>query len=427
MSASNGAQNAWLVSENLPLVSPNEELPLYSSFDLVETLGRYTVNSTANSQITDVPELLPTELLVTRGAGFTTATQLLMPKGNLEFVIEDIFNTTVTVHADRSGLACNGLVYVSANLRHENLGNDLQTPIVHAISKTDEKTDTKTLYFGLGSEHAGKKIHMECKIILPTTSALSELSMRLPSRSQLEISQIKQHMVQSLNVAMVAGTIQLVNVSAEKLRIAVARGSIGAVDIMASKLVEFIAVSGQIQISKCISDKTVRVNSPEATLFMRQVVAKLVSIKGRQAGISMCDVRTQSGYINTNCGAVNMDRVEAEVLDVYTDTAPVRGSWAISQRLIINVRSAIIQGELELVGDCVHTEVKTKDWPVHLAVSESFRGYFDVRTANSVARFGLSNTILYEQHSHWLQGVVGAGASRLTIENSNSPVVVTPN
>ncbi|KAJ2080595.1 hypothetical protein H4R24_002958 [Coemansia sp. RSA 988] len=416
--------HAWLVDESLPLEPINEELPSYSPFDLMETLDTFMASTGVNSQITDTPAVTPTGLLVTRKSGLTTATQLLIPKGSLAFVIEDTFDVTVTVRADKSDGIGNGLIYVSAKHQHEQLNNDIQSPVIRAVSRTDEKANCTTLYFGFCSEHVCERRRLECEIILPATSALSELSLRLPSGSQLDISQIMQPMVQSLNVAMIAGTIQLANIGVKKMRVAVADGSIGALNIMATDLIEFIAMGDQMNIKKCTSDGAFRVNLSEGNLSMSQITAGLVSIKGRFVGISMSDVKTRSGYIDTNCGFMGMNRIEAEVLDVRTNTGGVRGCWKISHALTIIARSAIVEGGLELVGDCVHATVKTHDWPVHLAVSENFRGYFDVRTANSVARCGLLNPILYEHHSHWLQGVIGTGASRIVIESANSPVVI---
>ncbi|KAJ1726791.1 hypothetical protein LPJ61_004957 [Coemansia biformis] len=414
-------RNGGLLDCEPPPVLAAEALPPYTLVDPGSDAAGDGDALSGDTGAAVAAPMLPTDMAVTAGAGPTSAAQLLLPVGSVAVALEGFASVTATVRVDDSG-ASGGLLSVAAVFHRE--GQHSRGPAVIASSQADEKAGRQTIRFAPAPEHAGEAVHAECSIAVPAAAALNELVLRLPAGSRLDIAQIDRAMVRRLDVAMVAGTVQLSQVGAGHLRVAVADGTISARDVDAGEAAEFVVCSGAIRVCGCTA-KAIRANAPGARLAMSDLRAEALSIRGCQADIAVRTVAAKTVTVSTSRGAVALDGIAAESLDVRTDTAPVRGSWNISRSLAIAASSAMVQGRLSLASEQVQTAISTSSWPVQLAVDSSFRGCFDVRASGSIAKVDLAGTTVHERHPHWTQGVAGTGSSSLRITNANSPVVVT--
>ncbi|KAJ2713871.1 hypothetical protein H4R19_002031 [Coemansia spiralis] len=361
----------------------------------------------------EIAPALPTDMAVSVGAELTSAAQLLLPVGGLAVTLEGFANVRATVRVASTG----SLLGVAAVFDHGGSG-----PAVIASSTVDEKTSRRMVRFVPGPGLMG--VRVVCTITVPRSAALDELALRLPAGSQLEIEQVGRAMVQRLDVAVISGSVWLSQVGAGRVRVAVGSGTIDAFAVDADEAAEFIACSGRVRVGGCAA-KVIRSNTPGARLTMSDLHAEALSISGRQAEIAVSAVAAKSVTVATCAGAVTLDAITTESLDVRTETAPVRGSWAIGRRVSIVAGAAMVQGRLSLASNEVHAAISTSGWPVQLAVSDSFRGFFDVTAAGSIANVGFAAATAHERRPHRVQGVVGTGPSSLRITNARSPIVVT--
>ncbi|KAJ2780395.1 hypothetical protein H4R18_003476 [Coemansia javaensis] len=396
---------------------PGEAPPPYAPFDTDQgppIAGDGPSAPPADGEPPPPPPLVSTEMAVATRAGRTVASQLLAPPGAIALEVADFGSVAVTV---RAGETSGGLVRVGATLQH---GPGVAVAATSQVDKAGQRT------IRLGAAAGNARAQVECEIVLPTgaAAALDALALRLPAGTWLDVAGIGRGVVRRLDVAVIAGAVQLAHVHADSLRVAVVDGAISAADVAVGQAAEFVACAGQVRLSRCAA-ATVRANTPGAALVMREVAAETLSVRGRQAAIALRDARATVATVRTAAGSVVLDGVAAETLDVRTETAPVHGAWTVGRALRIAADSAMVQGQLALAADAVQAAVTTAGWPVRLAVARSFRGFFDVRAAGSVATFDLADAVFHERAPHHLQGVVGTGPSSIRVASAGSPVVIT--
>ncbi|KAJ2162092.1 hypothetical protein GGF46_000967 [Coemansia sp. RSA 552] len=403
-----------------------EVLPPYSPFELDE-LDAITLEHAAAATSGCNPPPTPTALLEATAGGRTCMSQLLAPKDNLHITLEGMASTAMTVRLDEAG-AYGGLVCIKARFNYPKPsgGGGPQAPVVGSSSKGHEKSNTTTVRFGATlPEHTGGDVHAVCNVTLPNMANLAELMLRLPANSRLCIVPGGSKVFRRLNVAVVSGAVQLVHVDTESMRVAVANGDIEATDVASSRLAEFVAIDGAMRIRNCTTAGAIRISSPGATVSAQRLQAYRISAKCGHGALELNQATAKTISASTGAAAVILKGIKADDLDVQSETGPVCGSWAVSRRLSITAHSAIIQGSLRLGGTAVRARIRTRSWPVQLAVDRSFTGAFDVCSENSIASFGFPQAIFHRRSPHRIQGVVGIGPHSLIVDNANSPTVIS--
>ncbi|KAJ1949887.1 hypothetical protein EC988_004588 [Linderina pennispora] len=407
----------------------DEELPPYTPFQPTFLGDDLTVPSDTNSLQIRRPAsgsssmhsvVEPTELHVTANGPLTRATQVLDPTHSMQLTFEGFAQTRVLLVADDEN-RYGGYLFIDSRFEAA------QEPAcaVSAASKLITKPDERILEFGLGSAPAACLVKAECRIVVPSSATVPAIRLRLPANSHLAASGITCMQLARLDLAAVACVVRLRDMSLHSLRLAVADGRLDIERISVQDRAEFIAIKGEHTIAECTAGQGIRINAPEGRLEISNAKTTTMSISAKSSTLVVRATAADKVSVQTTDGLVTLEDVTAATIAVESSHAPVRGSWTVSKALTIEAEAAIVQGRLTVAGDDARIRIRTSRWPVRLAVSDDYTGYFDIRSANSIVNFGLAGATFYECQQYWRQGVIGIAANVLEVESTNSPVVIT--
>ncbi|KAJ2740230.1 hypothetical protein GGI20_005919 [Coemansia sp. BCRC 34301] len=374
----------------------------------------------------DVEASGPTAMVVSSSDTSILATQLLHPTKGIFLKLQGLKSAKVVVRVDNEH-RYNGLVRISARFRHNPVSSGSNESPVRASSQAFEKADRVEIEFTATPELVDScEAVARLDLVLPRDAMLPSLVLRLPANSFLELSDIASNVVERIDAAIVSGAVGLSHVYAGSLRMAIGDGHMKASSVTVSRgSAEFVAMRGYIHVFGCTANgNNVRVNSPDATVKMKNIVASKVHIQAARAATTIRSAVADKMTVSSISGHLALVEIAARVLEVSAETSPVAGSWDISERIHIAVTSAIVQGQLSITGESARAYIATSEWPVRLAIRKDYVGYFDIKTTNSVVSLGLVGAILSKDQPHHQQGAIGNGTSALYIDNANSPVVV---
>lgn len=427
--------NIFDESDGIAATNSNEALPPYSLLDMS---GLEIVEE---EDMALAVENGPTELKLTRDnstGNLTKARQLLSSNGCfiLNINLEGFASTRMVVRMDKTD-HYKGLLYMVARIRYSK---DSTIAVSATSAATEGKSSQRTINLAaddqspsvLANDQSISHCHLELVLPRPTEQGmtkLKELVVRLPSKSQLRVSGIESGTVGRIHAALISGMSVLDNVHVDGLRMAIGDGSISANHLCVAKVpAEFISMRGQINIDRC-QCRSIRVKSPEASIELEDIKANTLTILAENGQV---DVRSAVIANNISCqttsGPVTLERVKAETIVVATESSSVRGSWDVSKILDISATASIVQGQLIMTGSNADANIRTRQWPVRLTLSENFAGRYDITANNSIVTLPseICKGTIYEAHtSCGRQGVVGNSHHTLKVENTNAPVAIS--
>ncbi|KAI9499975.1 hypothetical protein BX070DRAFT_231001, partial [Coemansia spiralis] len=428
------SQDMWLLDDPSPMHIPQLPIPMlseplppytqFAEFQAPQDLG-YD-ESPEVAQNTQEQLIEPTDLRVYQSSRMLEASQYIQPTSHMSILFEGLKSTKVSLCTDIEN-KYRGMAFIQTRFAYEPMGAPIK-----ATSTVSEKDSRLTVKFEHDYGCQLTDNWGECTIIVPKIG-LDSLTLRLSVDSHLEILHFDCGQTH-VDVAVVEGSVSLDKVDASRIRIAIGSGCIHAQSIAFAESAQFVAMQGKISVCDCnggSQDDTttsIRVNAPAASVELSNVNAHNICVNSG-ASIALQDANATSIKVVGRSDAINLDNVFAASLDVQAETAPIRGSWTVTRALQIVAISSLIHGHLKISGnDPTSSFIKTCRFPVQLRVDKEFTGAFDLSAHNSVVRFGLATShdvIFQNKLPGWIQGNIGAGRHSLTIQNINSPIVVS--
>ncbi|KAJ2363110.1 hypothetical protein IW150_006827, partial [Coemansia sp. RSA 2607] len=183
------------------------------------------------------------------------------------------------------------------------------------------------------------------------------------------------------------------------MRVAIGEGAICAHNVFAANTADFVSIFGSIELRNCAAVKTLGVKTKSASIDIDTAKASQVVINGGARPIQARSIEADSLRVQSGSGGVTVECTVAD-LQIATRSGSIHGTWNVSRTLDICAASAIIKGAFRILSDCVRASVRSRDWPICLAMDERYVGHYNVRARNSVVRFGLPRGTRYEDHPH---------------------------